>query len=237
MTGSANCPANAPARRRGRPATAGMLAAALLALVALPGCGLTRPLGIGSPSGLSVRGQVDPTGPVIRLQGDFDRAWYRHDDPNTATFVLLDGPEDAPRQAAVLRLFWRPRPGLTPLERTATNSTCALLIFAQRGRALGGTPGPDFGEVGIYTGAGFLQPAAAPGGATLTAEVWEATLRLDTGSAGFADLLGQATMSGSFQAQRNPAKVGQLLKDLQRAVTERLGRPRLVLSRGPAAPA
>ncbi len=203
-----------------------------LLLVCLCGVLASASCTVGNPTGLTIRGQADPdTGPV-KLTGDFDTAYYSDADPNSVTFVLLDGDEVNPTQAAVVRLFWRPRAGRTPLEETATNCTISYLVFA---------PDPDAdrrnpGEVGVYAGAGFLMPDRKPGPAELTADMWDASLRLDTRSDRFTDLLGSATLTGSFKARRDPAKVGTLLQQLNRAVAERLGFPRLV-DAGNATPA
>ncbi len=179
---------------------------------------------IGNPAGLTLRGQADADSAPVSLRGRFDTAYYREADDNTVTFVLLDGDEASPTQAAVVRLFWRPRAGRTPLEETATNCTISYLVFAD-------DPDGDVrnaGQVGVYVGAGFLFPGSKPGPAELTADLWDATVRLDTRSDRFADLLGTATMTGSFEARRDPAKVNELLNQLNRQVTQRLGFPRMV---------
>ncbi len=190
-----------------------LLAVALL----LPGC--------ASPSSLVVRGQAGADGGPVRLDGDFDNAWYSKGDDNAATFVLLDGPADRPRQAAVIELFWRPRSGLTPVAPEATNMTVTHLIFAQRESELG-RDADDRGELGVYAGAGFLFPRKALGARKLVAGVWDASLRLETRSEGFVDLLGLAQMTGSFTAVRDDAEVERLLGVLSAEVRGRLGFPR-----------
>jgi len=183
--------------------------------------------GCASPSSLVVRGQATAAGGPVQLAGDFDTAWYEKVDDNAATFVLLDGPPDSPRQAAVVELFWRPRSGLTPLDPEATNMTVTYLIFAQREKEIG-RDGGDRGELGVYAGAGFLRPRGKLGGRDLVAGVWDASLRLETRSEGFVDLLGLATMTGSFTAVRDDARVRELLGALSERTRERLGFPRPV---------
>ncbi|BAM05269.1 hypothetical protein [Phycisphaera mikurensis] len=203
-----------PPRLLGPLAAASALAAALLG-------------GCASPSSLVVRGQATPGGPPVELVGDFDTAWYRTDDPNQATFVLLDGPPERPRQAAVIELFWRPRSGLTPVEPAATNMTVTHLVFAQRSAELGpGVDAGDRGELGVYAGAGFLFPRKPLGGRTLVAGVWDASLRLETRSEGFVDLLGLARMTGTFTATRDEGRVDELLRELSLETRDRLGFPR-----------
>lgn len=192
--------------------------------VALAVAGCTSPLAaVGSPQGLTITGQAESgVGGAVKLTGDFSTAYYSYTDANTVTFVLLDGPEDSPTQAAVVRLFWRPRAGRTPLEPTATNVTIQYLVFAGRGNASGD------GQVGVYTGAGFLMPSEKPGATKLSADFWNATLQLDTRTDLFRDLLGQATLTGSFTAKRDEAKVNALLRQLGREASRRLGFPRMV---------
>lgn len=195
-----------------------LLACSLAACLCLLG-------GCASPSSLVVRGQATAGGGPVQLAGDFQAGWYRKLDDNAATFVLLDGPPERPRQAAVIELFWRPRSGLTPVDPAATNMTVTHLVFAQRARELGRAAG-DRGELGVYTGAGFLFPRKDLGARTLVAGVWDASLRLETRSEGFVDLLGLASMTGSFTATRDDARVEELLRLLSLEVRERLGFPR-----------
>lgn len=178
--------------------------------------------GCGSPSWSLVSGESDlkvysQTHPGRTLTGDFDRAFYRLDGENAVTIVLLAGPEDAPEQAAVVRMFWQPRAGATPISASATNASVQYLVF-----------GPQNGEVGVYSGAGFLHPNSDLGQNTLRAGLWEATLRLADRSANFDDSLGKAVLRGEVTARRDDAAVHDLLHQLDQQVTERLGYPRLV---------
>ena len=94
------------------------------------------------------------------------------------------------------------------LQQLVEDLTIQYLVFAERG------DGPDDAEVGVYAGAGFLMPSEKPGPAKLSAEVWDANLQLDTRSDRFRDLLGLATLTGSFTATRDDAKVNALLNTL-----------------------
>ncbi|MEM8783360.1 MAG: hypothetical protein AAGE65_10970 [Planctomycetota bacterium] len=176
---------------------------------------------------MTVRGQLEAdagSASPVALRGDFGTAYYRHADDNTVTFVLLEGPEAEPSQAAIVRMFWRPRAGRTPLEGSATNCTITYLVFAD-------DPDDDRrnpGQLGLYSGAGFLHLAAKPGPANLSASMWDASLALETRSDRFVDLLGEATLTGSFRARHDPGKVGALLAALNERVYRRLGFPRVV---------
>ncbi len=191
---------------------------------------------VASPNGLTVRGQLETQagrGAPVTLRGDFDTAYYGNADDNTVTFVLIDGPEADPTQAVIVRLFWRPRAGRTPLEETATNCTITYLVFAD-------DPDDDRrnpGQLGLYSGAGFLYLDGKPGPASLAADMWEAALNLETRSDRFVDLLGEANLTGSFKAQRDPGKVNALLADLNRRIYERLGFPRMVAAPAATPPA
>lgn len=173
-----------------------------------------------SQSALAVVSQDDTS---LRLQGDFNSAYYVFDSDESVTIILIEGPEDSPTQAASIRLMWSPRAGLTPVNPDATNATIQYIVFANRRTSEG-----FFREVGVYSGAGFLFLDSTPGDSSLTASLWQADLLLADRSDRFKDLLGQSTLRGSFTAERNSAKVQALLKDLNRRVSDRLGYPRLV---------
>jgi hypothetical protein len=153
------------------------------------------------------------------LEGGFSQGLYSvGPDGNMATFVLIDGPIDNPRQAVTARMFWKPRAGRTPIDATATNSTIHYLIFT----------GESSEHLGIYSGAGFLYPHARPGGATLEAGMWQANLRLSDHTQAFDDLLGQAVLEGKFRVQRNDLETDRIVRRLNTLVRRKLGYPRLV---------
>lgn len=194
----------------------GLLSAAACALALCPGCG-SLPFA-ESASSLSIRSQVHRG---ARLTTRFNHAVFASGDDDTLTIVLVGGPPERPTQAAVIRMFWRPEAGDTPITPTATNATIQYVIFA---------PSPG-GEVGVYSGAGFLFPSSRPGNATLRAGLWHANLRLADRSLGFDDRLLQSVVSGEIVATRDPAAVTDLLHRLSTRVTQRLGYPRLVDAR------
>ncbi|MEM1212716.1 MAG: hypothetical protein AAGI68_10505 [Planctomycetota bacterium] len=203
-------------RRTTRIGQATTLLLLVTTLAFIPGCSLwpTRPSALAiSPVG------VEP----IRLRGSFDRALYDFDDQNHVTILLLAGPEDAPEQAAVLRMLWRPRAGQTPLAPTATNATIHYLIFADANTESG-----LLQEVGVYAGAGFLYLEGNPGSARLTGSLWDADLALIDRSDRFNDLLGPSELEGSFTARRDRTRVRTALRELATETSSRLGYPRLV---------
>lgn len=201
-----------------QPTLAALLLAAALVSASMAGCGAPSLTFVSGGSDLEIRSQ---THPGRTLTGDFDRALYRLDSDTSVTIVLLSGAEEALEQAAVVRMFWRPQAGATPISSSATNASVQYVVFA---------PGGAGGDVGVYSGAGFLHPNSDLGQGTLRAGLWEATLRLADRSGGFADLLGKATLRGDVTARRDDAGVHDLLRQLDRQVSERLGYPRLVLA-------
>ena len=188
-----------------------------VAAVALLLLTLVLPLAAGcaNPGGgrLSVRSLHEP---VRILPGRFDTGFYRYDDRNQMTVVLFDGPPEAPRQAVTMRIFWNPRAGRTPIDRTATNATIHYVIFAGEEK-----------RTGVYSGAGFVFPQNV-GEERLTAGVWEANLRLRDASPGFEDLLGQALVEGEVRARLDEFAVEESLRRLNVLTRERLGYPSLV---------
>ena len=158
-----------------------------------------------------------------RLQGDFDQAYYAFESDDEVVVVLTDGPDAQPTQAAVIRLFWTPQAGLTPIAPEATNATVQYIVFADRRTQEG-----LFHEVGVYSGAGYLFLEDSPGTSRLSGSLWQADLLLADRSERFKDLLGQSRLTGSFTARRDNQKVGGLLRQLNTHITDRLGYPRLV---------
>ncbi len=189
----------------------------LLTLLLLTGCNSSL---WTSQSALAIVSQDDTS---LRLQGDFNSAYYIFDSTESITVVLIEGPEDNPTQAAAIRMMWQPKAGLTPVNPDATNATIQYIVFANRRTDEG-----YYKEVGVYSGAGFLHLDSSPGDSRLNASLWQADLVLADRSDRFKDLLGQSTLRGSFTAERDSVKVQQLLKRLNLQVSERLGYPRLV---------
>ena len=187
----------------------------IVALVCLPlvGCGALRLGGTGGR--LHIESQAEPG---TNLRGGFETGLYRFEGPNEVTVLLFDGPPDAPTQAVAIRMLWRPQAGRTPIDPNATNATVHYIIMT----------GADAGQVGVYSGAGYLFTHTRPGNKTLSAGIWQANLRLSDQSEGFADLLGQAILQGSFTARRDDVSTTRALRRLHQLVQQNLGYPRMV---------
>ncbi len=156
-----------------------------------------------------------------RLNTRFERAVYSYDGKNNITIVLFDGDADAPTQAATLRIFWQPRAGKTPISSRATNATIQYVVLPP-------TADEAAGEVGVYSGAGYVFPRSKPGDTYFEAGVWDANLLLADHSGGFRDQLGQSALRGNVVARRDDAAVSAMLRRLAVDVTARLGYPRFV---------
>ena len=193
---------------------------ACVAMSGLLGAGGCAGLGLGGEGGkLAVSSQSSP-GTV--LSSAFDSGVYSFDDENNLVVLLFDGPPDNPRQAVTLRMFWRPRPASTPIDRDATNVTIQYVVFSGDAR-------DTQTQVGVYSGSGYLFPKTKPGADPLAASVWDASLRLSDRSEDFVDLLGKAQLKGGFTATRDDVATEARLQQLTVLLRERLTYPRLVM--------
>lgn len=195
------------------------LAVCVLGVLLVVSIGCSRPLVDGDAQlQISSRGATDRQG--LTMSGEFTQAFYRFEDQNTVTVVLIQGPADAPERVAALEMFWKPRAGLTPIDRSATNALVRFFEF----RDTQAEPN----TVGVYAGAGFMRLHDNPTVGTVDGNLWDADLRLTDRSEAYTDRLGRAVLAGSFTAQRNDAMVTTILRQLNQQIEERLGYPRLV---------
>ena len=150
----------------------------------------------------------------------FGQVLYRYESDSNLTVLLFDGSSDDPTRVAVLSMFWRPRAGSTPVDRTATNTVVRYLDFDA-------AAGDD--TLGVYAGAGFMRVYSDPAAGGLDGTLFDADLRLIDRSEAFTDRLGRTALAGSFTARRDDARVTTILRRLNLRVSEALGYPRLVL--------
>jgi len=178
---------------------------------------------LNNPAGAVSVDSQSQTG--VRMRGGFDSGIYMlGPDQHSVTVLLYEGELNNPTQAVTVRMFWRPKAGATPIDRTATNATIHYVIFT--GEPTGDVTAGE--QIGIYSGAGFLYPSNKPGGDRLTGGIWEANLRLSDHTEAFADLLGKAVIKGKFTARRDDLATDRALRRLNAVLRERLGYPRLV---------
>lgn len=127
-------------------------------------------------------------------------AAYTDDGSGGGTIYLTDlGPESLDSGKDIkhlsgrivqVKMFLTPAAGSTPIGRSACTATIRHIVLAN-------------GNIGVYSGAGFLWPSGNLGDPRFGGTVEGATMRL-TGSAGsFADRLGAATFDATFSARRD----------------------------------
>lgn len=181
-----------------------MLIPLLAACCALPACTIG---GFGSAG----KGEVLSAESPVKLNPDFRVQAYRSDDRNSADVYLTDlSDEDLTKlfaeggswgevegQIVHLHMFVRPKPGRTPIEGTAASCTVRYIVLAR-------------GEIGVYDGAGFLQPGWAPGSDKFAGGVKQASLRLTRATDRFRDLLGPSQLTLRFSAKQDDETAGSL---------------------------
>jgi hypothetical protein len=172
---------------------------------------------IGSAPGGSLQ-VTSVTQPPTRLGASLQTAIYSHDPLAATTIMLADVPpqrllEGDFREAQVfhVELLWRPKPGSTPVDRTATNISIRHVIFSG-------------GQVGVYGGAGFAIPAGDPGDRSLSIEIRDASLRLLDATPGFADLLSPAQLTGRLTVRHDRAQTRRLHLALSQLVSTGIGK-------------
>jgi len=184
---------------------------ALLIFTSLGGCQVVNPFAGSSLTITPAHDKADTT-------TNFSTAIYSFDQQNHLTIVLIEGPVESPKSAATIRLFWRPKTGATPIDKTATNATIRYILFEQQ----------DQSTAAVYSGAGFLNPSTDKSDATFRGKLWQANLRLSDAPEGFKDQLGISEISGHLTAERDDLQTHHLLRQLQQRISQRLGYPRLV---------
>ena len=186
-----------------------------IAFLTFTGCGAPK-----SPAGkklgnLTIRSLANEG---LSLTGNFTTAYYAFHDENRITLVLLDGSEESPDQALVIRMMWLPRGAKTPVNPNATNASFKHIVFAGDNREI----------VGVYGGGGYLYPKQNPGKKKINAAIWDGNMALQHASKGFADRLGHVQIDGKFKVLRDDEKVASLLESLEAQLKEKLGYPLLV---------
>ena len=152
--------------------------------MALAGCksfGPMRIKPIGSSSGAALR-------------PDFTSGYFRFSRDQAYHFILF-ATTRAPhggtvRQVMILRVFWTPVPGVTPIVHTAINTTIRYLIFTPHG-------------CGMYQGAGFVRLHNSPRAREMHASLVQGDLRLTGASGNFVDAIGPSRIIGDFTAIRS----------------------------------
>lgn len=173
------------------------VALSLSALVTLGGCNALR--GGGGSGGTSTI-ISDTTGSIYETEMR-TRVYTYHDD-NTADIYLTDLSDaeltsffeqnadwsQISGSIVHIHLFLDPKPGKTPIEPTAANASIRYGLISE-------------GQIGIYSGAGFMLPGQKPGKDTMSGSFKAAPLRLSRATPGFSDPLTPARMDLSFDSR------------------------------------
>lgn len=162
---------------------------------------------------LRIESHKPPDAPSF-LSQKFPQAWFSWDARGNIDLVFESAqPSEVDSEGQLLqvfwaRMFWKPVPGTTYVERTQTNANFGYAIL-------------DMDRAVSYEGAGFVYMSLNMDRNRMTGSIESGTLaRMRSGDA-TSDLLGQCLVSGEFTARRNDAKVVELLTQLR----QRLGPP------------
>jgi hypothetical protein len=168
----------------------------ILAVWGFAGCAVYQPV------------QLEPARKTSPIAPRFSEATYYYDQDQNLYFVLrshtIDQPTGKPvDQIATIRVFWRPRGGVTTLNSSALNATFRYIIMT-----------PD--AVGMYEGAGFVRLLSNAGVSRMKARITDGELRLTESSDKFADNLGRAHIHGYFTANFDDVRTLDGLLNAQR---------------------
>jgi hypothetical protein len=127
--------------------------------------------------------------------------------------LLRHGPETPLRNGVFLhvQLIWTPKPGMTPVDPTATNAVTRVLIVSE-------------GEVGLYGGAAFARADGESGEEELSLGVEGGTLTLLERTAGFNDLLSPAGFAGALRAPLAADETARWRRALSQFATNAFGK-------------
>ncbi len=191
---------------------------ALVWCAALTGCDWSNPYGTSVGALRAVSLGDDP----VTVRGDFTTAVYSDQLTNETSFYVTDLSVDViyeqsfdTGQVLRIELLWEPKPGKTPLDKSATNVSLRYVIFAD-------------GEIGVYEGGGFALVNTIALTDRVTVSILDASLRLGPATPGFNDLLGPTRITGTFTADRDPQTTHRLHVLLSQRVTDELGTSTLV---------
>lgn len=131
------------------------------------------------------------------IEGDLPTAVYTMPDEFTADVYLTNLPisrlsdtndtlADLTGTVVHIHVFLVPAAGKTPIAQHAVNASVRQLVVSN-------------GQAGIYSGGGFVF-TDEPGDSSYAASVRDSSMRLTVASPGFVDQLGQANLTGGFNA-------------------------------------
>lgn len=107
------------------------------------------------------------------------------------------------KQYLLIRVFWQPKGGKTPMNHEALNATFRYIVMNPK-------------AVGMYEGAGFVRINRKAGDKHLSTWVVDGDLRLTEATADFNDNFGRALFRGTFEATLSDAKEFDLANQAHR---------------------
>lgn len=114
-----------------------------------------------------------------------------------------EGEEDELTQYVHVHMYWKPFPGRTHSNASATNALIHYVVARKDG-------------TGCYTGTCFAYPRGKPG-QTLKVAVESGRLRLDTNGGTIEDFLGSAHVAGTLIARPDEVTAAELIRAMERA--------------------
>ena len=182
----------------------GLLSGFALVLGGLGGCQSTP----FAPQTYTLRSLGEGRG----VQPIFTTSVYAYEDENTVDIYMTDldmrrlnAGEGLAGHMVHLHLFIRPRVGRTPFQDTAMTATLTHVIVAS-------------GDVGVYVGGGFFNPASRAGAKAFSGSIEGGSVRLDRSTPGFRDLLGASLVNASVRARLDPQQAEALRVMMARLV-------------------
>lgn len=196
-----------------RPSGAVYMVTALATLAALFGCASDSVTGRATLVSLGTS--------ALEFDRKFSSAAYAVRESEDSFFFadvslsdLLSHQADRPLRNAVfvhVQVIWKPKPGMTPVDATATNAVTRILIVSE-------------GEVGLYGGAAFARLDGEPGEPEVELEIEGGTLTLLERTTGFNDLLSPAGFAANLRAPLAPEETARWRRALSQFATNAFGK-------------
>ncbi len=167
------------------------------------GCSSISTTFTGTRNAIEIRSVESGAG----VRPDMKRMVYQFHDKNSADIILSDFDladltefSNVPTDGQIMHVhfFVRPRPGRTPIAQTACSATVRHIVISR-------------GEIGVYTGAGFMTPKGTPGDSSFGGSIGQAPMRLARATEFFFDPLGPCVASISFSARLDDERTRSLV--------------------------
>lgn len=193
--------------------SAAPLACVILACAALAGCSSSEQIGRVALRSHGPESLVFERDFVVGTytQRDSEDSFWFSDIPLSALTATASGERPPDGTFVHAQLLWLPKPGLTPLDPTATNLVTRVLIVAD-------------GEAGLYGGAGFARVEGTPGEGRVAFEIDGGTLALLERTKGFKDRLGPTGLSGTLTAELAPEEAARWRRTLSQLASNLFGK-------------